>query len=195
MSDSFVTWYRSTPTAVPFASLVEQFGRDGVTLRRPGSELSHVVAATGDDVRLPAEWIGELVDHAVASLLVLFWLDAEFAVPCRFYFEGKFRQRLNFSTDGLPSRHLDTVARAVLRAAGDNLDERSAVIVDRDGRSAEFDWDTVVWRGADTVPAAPDVMLLPSATVERIAPSLRDVRCHEHAAGFTMCVRVPDQEE
>ncbi|MFK3984312.1 hypothetical protein ACI2K4_28560 [Micromonospora sp. NPDC050397] len=122
-------------------------------------------------------------------MLVSFWLDSEFPVACRFSCEGKLRQRLDFWTDGLPRRYFDKLAEAVLRIAGRGIDGRSAVIVDKNGRSAGFDWDTVVWRSAVAVPIVPDVMLLPTTTMDRIAPGLGDVRFREYASGFTLCTK------
>ncbi|MEE1827874.1 hypothetical protein [Streptomyces sp. BE20] len=162
-NDAFVAWYRTRTSRHRFEALAGAFGRAGVTLVHPGLGTAVLLDVEGDQVRLPADRVAELVGFALGPLTVEWWFDADTNVICSFAHEPFGWEKQTYHLDGLTPQEARTVEEVLLGEVRDHPGETVALVVDRTGRTVEFDWDAVVRGDTAVLGAMPEALVLDPA--------------------------------
>ncbi|MFB8235657.1 hypothetical protein ACFC58_03815 [Kitasatospora purpeofusca] len=159
-SDAFIDWYRTRTSGRDFTLLAEAFGRAGIHLVQPGFDTAVLLDVEGEQVRLPAERVAELVGLSLGDLTVQWWFTADSDLVCGIVYSGYGWEKHTYFLDALTVREADTVAEVLLGEVRARPEETTALVVDRTGRTAEFDWDAVVGGASTAVPLVPEALLL-----------------------------------
>ncbi|MFD4906435.1 hypothetical protein [Kitasatospora purpeofusca] len=167
-SDAFVDWYRTRTSGQDFARLAGAFGRAGIHLVQPGLDTAVLLDAEGEHVRLPAERVAELVGLSLGDLTVKWWFTPDDDLVCGIAYSGYGWEKHTYFLDALTAREADTVTEVLLGEARARPEETTALVVDRTGRTAEFDWDTVVGGTTTAVPLLPETLLLAGPTADAL---------------------------
>ncbi|WP_405003163.1 hypothetical protein OHV13_01165 [Kitasatospora purpeofusca] len=114
----------------------------------------------GEHVRLPADRVAELVGLSLGDLTVKWWFTPDSDLVCGIAYSGYGWEKHTYFLDALTVREADTVTEVLLGEVRARPEETTALVVDRTGRTAEFDWDPVVGGASTAVPLVPEALLL-----------------------------------
>ncbi len=171
-SDAFVDWYRTRTSGQDFARLAEAFGRAGIHLVQPGFDTAVLLDVEGEHVCMPADQVAELVGLSLGDLTMKWWFTADCDVVCGIEYRGYDWERHTYFLEALTVRQADTVEEVLLGEVRARPEETTALVVDRTGRTAEFDWDTVVRGAATAVPLLPELLLLGEPIADALGAAL-----------------------
>ncbi|MFF2661670.1 hypothetical protein ACFVUH_30435 [Kitasatospora sp. NPDC058032] len=179
-SDAFADWYRTLSSGRDFEVLAEAFGRVGIHLVQPGFDTAVLLDVEGEHVRLPAARVAELVGLSLGDLTLKWWFTADSDLVCGITYSGHGREKHTYFLDSLTAREADTVEEVLLGQARACPGETLALVVDRTGRTAEFDWDAVIAGTSAAVPRLPEALVL----TERTADALNGLPAAAHRSPF-----------
>ncbi|WP_380283426.1 hypothetical protein [Kitasatospora purpeofusca] len=185
-SDAFIDWYRTRTSGRDFELLAEAFGRAGIHLVQPGFDTAVLLDAEGEHVRLPAGRVAELVGLSLGDLTLKWWFTADSDVVCGIAYSGYGWEKHTYFLDALTVREADTVAEVLLGEARARPQETAALVVDRTGRSAEFDWEAVVGGASTAVPVLPEALLLAERTADALSGLPAQAARSAFAPGLTL---------
>ncbi|MEK2491038.1 hypothetical protein WN990_15900 [Kitasatospora purpeofusca] len=168
-SDAFVDWYRTRTSGQDFARLAGAFGRAGIQLVQPGFDTAVLLDVEGEHVRLPAGRVAELVGLSLGDLTVKWWFTPDDDLVCGIAYSGYGWEKHTYFLDALTAREADTVAEVLLGEVRARPEETTALVVDRTGRTAEFDWDAVVGGTTTAVPLLPETLVLTGPTADALS--------------------------
>lgn len=175
VADRFFRWYRSRSTREDFLQQADFLAQRGIFLEHPTFKTGVVLNIDGDDVRLTPVEIARLIDLKLAAVNVKFWFSADADLSCKFSWIPLGMEVQMYHLENLTSAHAVTTQSALTEYRREEGPTTFGYVLDRDGRSAEFDWD-LFYDGLSlgAVPAVevwPDVLAI-RGTVEQIRQTL-----------------------
>ncbi|MFE7394065.1 hypothetical protein [Streptomyces sp. NPDC057582] len=154
MSDTYLSWYRDgRMDESKFRSVTDFLAESGMTIEHPTLGCGMLLDVVGEQVKLPAKRILELVGLSIGPLNMQFWLSAHVDVVCEVWYVAPDTEILTFALDGLTRSEQKQVEDAIQRLIQRELDRTVALLVDLGGETADEDCDALVLYGR--VPTGP----------------------------------------
>lgn len=188
MAWPFLCLYRKPTDLDAFALLVDVLQGVGASLLHPTYRAAIALDIDGNSVQLSPEEVAQLVTRRVGeSVNICWWFTSDINMICQHKFAPGDREVQRYYLDGLYAREADEVV-AALEAHAFNIGELlDGLIVDRTGRTEDFDWDRYVWYEVGTPAFLPDRLVLrrqdrqpvaipPHATAVDIGRGLIEIR-------------------
>ncbi|MFD9410178.1 hypothetical protein ACFWBN_24645 [Streptomyces sp. NPDC059989] len=122
----------------------------------------------GDQVALPPERVAELVGFAIGTLNVEWWFSDSVDLTCCFSYEPFGWEKQTYYLDGLTLQEVREVERALFEQMLASPADVIALIVDETGKTAEFDWDSLIRGDSLRVDVMPEALVLDSSILSRV---------------------------
>ncbi|GAA1403624.1 hypothetical protein GCM10009639_48680 [Kitasatospora putterlickiae] len=134
----------------------------------------------------PAGRVAELVGLSLGDLTLKWWFTADSDVVCGIAYSGYGWEKHTYFLDALTAREADAVAEVLLGEARARPAETVALVVDRTGWTAEFDWEAVAGGASAAVPRVPDILVLAGRTAEALSGLPAEAARSVFAPGLTL---------
>ena len=122
----------------------------------------------GNDVELDPGKTARILDLKLGESTMEWWFSPDAGLVCNYGYEPLGCEIQTYYLDGLDASEVAVLER-ILRSLIENQNLGTlGIVVDRVGRSVEFDWDAVILYSSRTIPNYPDMLALPKEVAEEI---------------------------
>lgn len=162
-------WYRERTTTTSFAEQKNAFSEAGLWLEHPTRAAEIMLDVDGDDVELGAGAIAELLELKLGPVNVEWWFSSDENLTCKYDYEPLGMEIQTYYLDGLTALQCSILEQLLTKFVRERRVETRALIVDRSGDTAEFDWDAVILYERPNSFPLPESMILPAPIAEKLS--------------------------
>jgi hypothetical protein len=183
VSDKFLRWYGARSTRDTFIEQADSFERSGIYIRHPATGMEVMLDVDGNGVSVEPNEVAHLIDLKLGSVNVEFWVTPDVSLTCLFSWIPLGLEIQAFYLDGLPGVELAHV-KSVLLGYVSSAPGTFGYVLDLDGDTAEYDWDSffdaIHMGDPPPVDVYPELLVIKGSPVKKSnvfdAPSFVEVR-------------------
>lgn len=168
MGDSFIRWYREVELGSVFSDQVAEFGRFGISLTHPVTNVVTLVNVDGDDITVGLRELTWLIGLRIPSVTVNWWMSPDVSVLSTYSNEPLGCEVQTLWLDGLNSEEAEVVHAATLSTVNRVPAGTRALLSDTQGRTDAESWDSVILHGGCEIPGEIDSLLLSADISSRL---------------------------
>lgn len=166
--DGFFRWYRARSMQLDLHKQIQFFDHHAVAIEHPALKKCVLLNVDGEQVLLDIEDVYRLVGMRLGVLNLEWWLSPDVDLTSQITSIPAGGEIRNYYFSGLTVAQRDAIGKMLVEYANSCANDTIGYILDRDGRTEEFDWDSVILYDCHTVTVLPDVLVLPRDIANKI---------------------------
>lgn len=130
----------------------------------------------GNDVELPPGRTIDLLNMRFGSINLEWWFSPDANLVCNYDYEPMGLEVQTYYLDSLNQTEANALSNLLLSAVEDPDYGTRGLVIDRQGSTAEFDWDGVMLYENLEIPNLPDLTVVPrdlARKLSSVSPELR----------------------
>lgn len=166
--DGFFKWYRSRSSKLDLSRQIEFFDRHSVVIEHPIVKKCILLNVDGEQVFVAVEDIYRLMEMRLGAFDLEWWLSSDVDLTCEIASIPAGGEVQTYYLSGLTIAQRNTIGSMLVEYA--KLCSRDTVgyVLDRNGRTEDFDWDGPILYGRQNVATLPDIFALHSDVARKI---------------------------